>query len=546
MGDVPAGVACQHFGQRAWKAAVVGAAAATLAACAVGPDYHSPAPPPGDRVTPAPLPDQTVATPGMPADAGAAQRFVTAQQVPGEWWSLFHCEPLDDLIHEALANSPNLAAARAALRQARENYSATEGGKLLPSFDGQLGAQRSRVSGLNFGLPGVSEEFNLYNASVNVSYTLDLFGGTRRELEGLRAQIDFQQFQWQAAYLALTANLVTAAVKEASLRAQIDATQRIAADQQQQLDLLTRQFELGGVNQAAVLLQRTTVAQTRATLPPLQQALEQIRHQLAVLAGRPPSTETLPRFQLSDFSLPRSLPASLPSELVRQRPDILAAEALLHQASANVGVATAAMYPKLTLTGSYGAAALTPAGLFQSANTVWSLGAGLTQPLFHGGQLNAQRRAAVAAFDQANAQYQQTVLLAFQNVADALRALDNDAHALSAQAEAASAALASLELSQQQYRLGAVSYLTLLDAQRQHQQTVLSLVQAQAARYADTAALYQAVGGGWWNAQQDADVRPAHAGQSRGDDGDASGNGQAAAGPHETQARATLPMENKQ
>nr|WP_083383899.1 efflux transporter outer membrane subunit [Cupriavidus sp. USMAHM13] len=508
MDDVPGVVVCRRFGQRTGKAAVIGAAGILLAACAVGPDYHSPAPPAGDRVTPQPLPARTVATPGMAGDAGAAQRFVAAEAIPGDWWSLFRSAPLDALIRDALANSPNLDAARAALRQARENYRATAGGKLLPGVDGQLGAQRSRVSGLSFGVPGASEEFTLYNASVNVSYTLDLFGGTRRELEGLRARIDYQQYQWQAAYLALTANLVTAAVREASLRAQIDATLQIAADQQQQLDLLERQFALGGVNQAAVLAQRTTLAQTRATLPPLRQALEQTRHQLAVLAGRPPSDDTLPRFALADFSLPRDLPASLPSELVRQRPDILAADALLHQASANVGVATAALYPKLTLTGSYGAEALTPAGLFRSANTVWSLGAGVLQPLFHGGQLSAQRRAAQAAFEQADAQYRQTVLLAFQNVADTLRALDNDAHALAAQADAAAAAQASLELSRQQYRLGAVSYLTLLDAQRQYQQTVLSLVQAQAARYADTAALYQAVGGGWWNARQDPDVRP--------------------------------------
>lgn len=504
------GPVCALRGQARQRAprVVMACVVTLLAACAVGPDYHSPEPPGGDHFTAEPLPGQTASTPGMPGSAGAAQRFITVQDIPGEWWSLFHCAPLDTLIREALANSPNLAAAQAALRQARENYNAEVGGALLPAVDVQLGASREKVSGATIGQPGLSPEFSLYNASVNVSYTLDVFGGARRELEALRALVGYQQYQWQAAYLTLTANLVTASVREASLRAQIEATGQIVADQEQQLDLLTRQFELGGVNQAAVLAQRTTLAQTRATLPPLQQALEQTRHLIAVLAGKPPSDATLPLFRLADFSLPQTLPVSLPSALVRQRPDILAAEALLHQASARVGVATAAMFPKLTLTGSYGTQALTPGGAFNAANTVWSLGAGLLQPVFHGGQLSAQRRAAVAAYDQAGAQYQQTVLQAFQNVADTLRALDNDARALAAQAEAATAARDSLLLSQQQYRLGAVSYLSLLDAQRQYQQTVLSLVQAQAARFADTAALYQATGGGWWNAPQPPEVKP--------------------------------------
>ncbi len=334
-----------------------------------------------------------------------------------------------------------------------------------------------------------------------MSYSLDLFGGARRQLEALGAQVDYQRYQWQAAYLALTANLVTASIKEASLRAQIEATERIAGDQRHQLDLLNQQFELGGVNQAAVLAQRTTLAQTLAALPPLRQALDVTRHQIAVLAGQPPSDGSLPEFRLSDFSLPKDLPVSLPSALVRQRPDILAADATLHAASAKVGVATALMYPQLNITGSYGTDALTPAGAFRAGNAIWSLGAGLLQPLFHGGQLLSQKRAAEAAYDQAAAQYRQTVLQAFQNVADSLRALDNDAHALNAQADAERAARASLDLSQQQYRLGAVSYLSLLDSQRQYQQAVVNLVQAQAARYADTAALFQAVGGGWWHDQ---------------------------------------------
>jgi NodT family efflux transporter outer membrane factor (OMF) lipoprotein len=470
---------------------------AVLAGCMVGPDYHTPPAPQTDRYTPAPLPEQTASAPGA---AGAPQRFAPGADIPAAWWTLFHCTPLDTLIRTALANSPNIAAARATLRQAHEAYRAQFGGSLLPSVNAQLGATREKFNGLTFGEPGVVEDLNLYNASVNVSYKLDLFGGARRELEGLVAQVDYQRYQLQAAYLALTANLVTAAVKEASLRAQIDATEQIADDEAEELHLLDQQLALGGVNRTVVLAQQTLLAQTRATLPPLRQSLDETRHQLAVLAGMPPADAALPEFRLAMFSLPETLPVSLPSALVKQRPDILAADAVLHQASAQVGVATAALYPQITLTASYGTEGLTPAQVFQSGSTVWSLGAGLLQPIFQGGQLRAQKREAEAAYEAAGAQYRETVLLAFQNVADSLRALDHDATGLQAQTDAWQAAGATLELTRGQYRLGGVSFLALLDAERQYQQTTLSLAQAQAARYADTAALFQALGGGWWNA----------------------------------------------
>ncbi|MBB5406907.1 NodT family efflux transporter outer membrane factor (OMF) lipoprotein [Paraburkholderia sp. HC6.4b] len=468
-----------------------------LAGCMVGPDYHAPPAPATDTFTTTPLPDQTASAPGP---AGLPQRFAPAQDIPAAWWTLFHCEPLDALIREAIANSPNMAAAQAALRQARENYTAQAGGTLLPSVDAQLSATREKINGIAFGEPGLVEEFNLYNASVNVSYKLDVFGGARRELEALHAQIDYQRFQLQAAYLTISANIVTAAVKEASVRAQIDATERIATEEEQQLNVLDQQFSLGGVSRTAVLAQETLLAQTRATLPPLQQQLDQARHQLAVLAGKLPSDTSVPDFTLDMFSLPDTLPVSLPSSLVHQRPDILAADATLHQASAQVGVATAAMYPQITLSASYGAEALTPAQVLRAGSTIWSIGAGLLQPVFHGGQLSAQKRAAEAAYEQAGAQYRETVLLAFQNVADTLRALEHDATGLKAQTDASRAASDSLELTRGQYHVGGVSYLALLDAQRQYQQTVVSLAQAQAARYADTAALFQALGGGWWNA----------------------------------------------
>ncbi|HVE07314.1 MAG TPA: efflux transporter outer membrane subunit [Paraburkholderia sp.] len=473
------------------------AAVFTLAGCMVGPDYRTPAPPSTDRYTTTPLPQQTASAPDA---SGAPQRFAPGDDIPAAWWALFHCEPLDALIRTSLANSPNIASARAALRQSRENLRAQFGASLLPKVDAQLNAAREKFNGITFGAPEFSEDLNLYNSSVSVSYSLDVWGGGRRQVEAARSQVDYQRYQLQAAWLALTANLVTAAVKEASLRAQIEATEEIARDEDAQLTLLKKQFELGGVGRTDVLNQQTLLAQTRATLPPLQQQLDQTRHQLAVLSGSPPSDPSLPEFRLDMFALPQTLPVSVPSALVRQRPDILAADATLHAASAQIGVATAAMFPQITLSASYGTQSLTPAELFRAESTVWSVGAGLLQPIFRGGELLAQKRAAVAAYEQAEAQYRQTVLLGFQNVADSLRALEHDATGLAAQHEAWQSAGDALEMARGQYKLGGISYLTLLITQRQYQQSVVDLAQAQAARYADTAALFQALGGGWWNA----------------------------------------------
>jgi NodT family efflux transporter outer membrane factor (OMF) lipoprotein len=289
-------------------------------------------------------------------------------------------------------------------------------------------------------------------------------------------------------------------VQEASLRAMLQATREIVSEEEELYALLQAQFRLGGASRSDVLAQYTQLAQTRATLPPLEKELSQTRHLLAVFLGRfPNDAQMLPKLDLDSLELPRELPVSLPSDLARQRPDVRAAEALLHAASAQVGVATANLYPKITLTGSYASETTTFSDLFNTNTQIWNIGAGLLQPLFHGGELIAKRRAAVAAYDQALANYRETVLQAFRNVADVLRALEADARALRAQAEAAEAARKSLDLTKEQYRLGGVSYLTLLNAQRQYQQTRINLVQAQAARFADTAALFQALGGGWWH-----------------------------------------------
>ncbi|HYS56736.1 MAG TPA: efflux transporter outer membrane subunit, partial [Burkholderiales bacterium] len=340
--------------------------------------------------------------------------------------------------------------------------------------------------------------FNLYNASVNVSYSIDLAGGARRELEALQAGIDFQRFQLEAAYLSLTGNIATTAFREASLREQIRATREIAESQERQVQLVEKQFALGAISRVDVLAQRAQLAQTRANLPPLEKALAQTRNQLAVLIGKFPGDAGLPQLDLSAFQLPQNLPLSLPSDLVRQRPDIRAAETVLHQTNARIGVAQALMFPQLTLSGSYGGAATSTPKLFDPGSRIWNIGAGLLQPVFHAGQLQARKRGAEAAYDQAFAQYQQTVLGAFQNVADVLFALEFDAVALKAQAEAEAAARESLEVTRGQLQFGGANYLALYNAQRQYEQAKIGLVQAQAARYADTAALFQALGGGWW------------------------------------------------
>lgn len=485
-----------------WPAqgAVLGAAL-LLSACAVGPDFKTPGLPAAAQGasytpdTPAPVAART-AQADVPG--GQSQELLAGRDIPAQWWEVFRSEPLDQLVRASLTQSPTLASAQAALREAEASYEATSGNLLWPKVDAQLGVQRQRASEITTKTAG-GQLLTLYNASVNVSYNPDVFGGTRRQLEGAQAAVDTQRYQLEAVYLTLTGNLVTTAIREASLRAQLQAVREVLQAQREQLGVIEKQFDTGAIPRSIVLQQRTQVAQTLATLPPIEKALAQTRHQLAVFAGRLPSEAGLPEFDLASLTLPQALPLSLPSELARQRPDVRASEAQLHQASAAIGVATANLYPQFQLTASYGNNSLRARDLFTGPTTLWSVGAGLAQPLFHGGALRAQQRAAVAAYDAAAAQYRSTVLGAFQNVADALRALESDATALQNQANAEVLARQSLDLTTAQFRAGAVSYVTLLTAQQAWLQTHTALVQAQAARYADTAALFQALGGGWWN-----------------------------------------------
>lgn len=483
--------------QRLLRLHVALVVAAALGGCAVGPDFRRPAAPAVASYTAETLPVETAAAPGI---GGAPQRFLSGQEIPPQWWALFRSEALDRLIRQALADSPTLAAAEAKLREAEENRQA-QTGALLPRVDGNASARRQKTSGASLGQPAIEPiPFTLHSASVSVSYAFDLFGGTRRELEALQAQVEYQRFQLEGAWLTLTANLVTTAVQEAALRAQIRATLEIVAAEERQLGLVEQQFQFGAVPRSDVLALQAQLSQTLATLPPLEKELSRTRHRMALLAGRfPGDSGMLPVFDLDGLNLPRELPVSLPSSLVRQRPDIRAAEALLHAASARIGVATANLYPRITLTGSLGSETSKVQDLFGRGTSVWGLGAGVLQPIFRGGELTAKRRAAVAAYSLAEAQYRGIVLQAFQDVADVLRALELDAQTLKAQADAEAAANASLDLARERFQLGAASYLALLNAERQHQQARIGLVQAQAARFSDTAALFQALGGGWWS-----------------------------------------------
>jgi NodT family efflux transporter outer membrane factor (OMF) lipoprotein len=469
------------------------ATAILAAGCAVGPDFKSPAPPTAAGYVPGKL------APEVPVPAGLqAQDFVAGLDIPGQWWTLFQSPELNALIERALAHSPTLESAQAALRQANETVAA-ERGSYFPQVSGTVSTQRDRASGAAFGQSNSSYLYSLNGASVSVSYTLDAFGGIRRQVEALQAQADYQRFSLEATYLSLTANIVTAAVTEASLRAQIAATEDIARSQRAQLDIIQRRVTAGGASRVDLMQQHSTLDNTLASLPPLRAQLAQQRNQLATYIGALPADYSGTEFTLDSLKLPEKLPVSLPSKLVEQRPDVRETTALLHEATAQIGVATANLLPQITLTGSYGGEATRMSQVFSPGSTVWSLAAGLTQPLFKGGQLVHQRRAAVAAAQEAAANYQGTVLTAFQNVSNTLYALQADADALIAQKDAESAAAESLRLVQAQYKSGGASYTQVLTSEQAYQTAAVSLVKARAQRYADTAALFQALGGGWWN-----------------------------------------------
>lgn len=467
----------------------------SLTRCAVGPDFHPPESPNTEEY------ENTFSSKSDTILAGAdqEQRFLKGADIPQQWWELFHCKALNELIERGFIHSKTVLIAQAALRAAQEDLKAEIGTDRYPQVDFNLGYERQRASNASTGSDTDPVVFNLYNVSVGVSYTPDFFGSSSRKIEGFIADVETRQFEIEATYLTLAANIVTSAITEASLRAQIQATKNSIGAQEEIVNILQKQLKLGGVSQQDVLTQQDSLQKMRASLPPLEHNLSQVRNALAVLVGTMPNEKSLPTFTLEDLHLPADLPLSIPSKLVHQRPDIRVAEAHLHKASAQVGVAIANLYPTITLSGNYGSLASNSHNLFNSVTTIWSFGAQLLQPIFHGGALTAKKEAAVSMYKKSLALYQHVVLQAFQNVADTLYALEYDAQKFSAQKEAETIAQNNLDITKKQFDLGAVAYGALLNAQIQYQQATAARVQAEAARYNDTAALFQALGGGWWN-----------------------------------------------
>ena len=467
-----------------------------MAGCAVGPNFQKPGAPKVDGYSPEPLPAQTASG---DVHGGEAQRLVQDMDISAQWWTLFHSKALNDLVEQAIKKNPDLESAQAALRVARENVYAQEGA-LWPSISANYSATGQKVPG-ELGSPTASGAYtySLHTAQVTVGYTPDVFGGTRRQIESLKAQADSQCFQLEAAYLTLTSNVVVSAIQEAGLRGQIDATWKIIEIETHSLELLKRQYSLGQVARADVVAQEAALAQTQATLPSLEKQLAQQRDLLSRLTGRFPSDALTEKFEISSLELPQELPVSLPSKLVEQRPDVRSAEEQVHAASAQIGVAVANRLPNISLSANYGTSATAISQLFTPGTGFWALGANVAQPIFQGGTLLHRQRSAEAAFDQAAAQYRSTVLTAFQNVADALHAIQSDADAVKAALAAEKAAAQSLDIARRQLELGDISYLALLNAEQTYQQASLNLAQALSNRYADTAALFQALGGGWWN-----------------------------------------------
>lgn len=477
------------------KSSVAALLLTSLSGCMVGPDFRQPGIPGESGYT------RAHQTKQISSAQGVAQRFDSAEKISAQWWQLFQSPALDRLVKQALADNYTLAAARARLLHAHEVLQA-DYGALYPQVTGSLGATRQKIPAVRFGNRGESSIFNLYTGSVGVSYALDFFGYSRRTLEREQAIIESQRMQLRAAQLTLTSNVVNAAFLRASLAAQIEATQDIVRNQQTQQDLVSQQYRVGRVPYSDVLTLQSQLAATQATLPGLQQRHAQASHLLATYLGKSPAMADLPEIRLADFHLPTELPLSLPSELARQRPDILVAEAQLKAANAQVGIATAALYPRFALNASYGQNSLQLASLFNSANSLWALAANLSQPLFDGGTLRAQKRQTQALYQEALANYKQTLITSFAQVADVLRALENDANALRIQQQSSQYARQASHLVDLRYQAGKASHLDLLIAQRLDQQTRIALVQAQAQRYQDTAALFAALGGGWWRTDE--------------------------------------------
>jgi NodT family efflux transporter outer membrane factor (OMF) lipoprotein len=504
--------------QSPMRTALLVAAAAFASGCAVGPSFHKPEAPARAAYAPTPLPETSASA---PTHGGEAQHYIAGRDIPFEWWELFESKALNSLIDKAFKANPSITAAQAALAQAQEIVYAQRG-FYFPSIGATYQAERHKIAGnlTNDQAPGVQGNgdnlsaplqdpnnypyttplyYNFQTAELTVGFVPDVFGGNRRQVESLAAQTDAQRFALEATYITLASNVVAAAIQEASLRAQIEATREIIAADEKALQILRDQFRLGQAMRIDVAAQETALAQAKATLPPLQLEFEVTRDLIRALVGNLPNDDVSETFELDALQLPPEMPLSLPAKIIEQRPDVRAAEAALHAANAQVGVAVAAMLPQFSITGSYGGDADQFSWMFRHGGPFWNLVGDVTQPIFQGGTLLHRKRAAQAALKQAAAQYQCTVITAYQNVADTLHASLSDADALAAEVDAENAAKVTYDLTRRQMEAGYVNYLTLLSAETAFQQALLGRVQAQATRYGDSVALFQALGGGWWN-----------------------------------------------
>ncbi len=469
---------------------------AILAGCAVGPDFKKPVVPAVSGYTGTPL-SNPVGTPGV--IGGDSQRFVEVADVGGDWWTQFHSPALNALVALSLKNNPDLKAAAAALRQAHEAASA-QSGAFYPQMGAQFAASHQKQPMTLAPVPdNNSFQYDLFTPQLAISYAPDIWGLNRRTVESFEAQADAARYQMLATYTTLVNNVIATAVEEAATRAQIDSTNRMIETEKKALDILRYQKDKGYASGADLAAQVSALAVTEATLPPLIKQEAKFHDQLAVLTGKFPAEAPPETLKLSDLSLPADLPVSLPAALVSQRPDVMQAQADLHAASAQIGIAVANRLPNITLSGNAGSTALALNRLFQPGTEFWTVAANLTAPIFDGGTLRHQERAARAAFDASAAQYRSTLLGAFQNVADTLVALQQDAAAVKAASAADTAAKTSLEITERQLRDGYANTLALLNAQQAYQGAEITLLSAQSTRFADTAALFQALGGGWWH-----------------------------------------------
>jgi NodT family efflux transporter outer membrane factor (OMF) lipoprotein len=500
------------------RATLVVAVAALASSCAVGPNFHQPQAPAGAGYSPQPLPEASSST---DIHGGEAQHFIAGRDIPFEWWQLFQCPALNSLIDKAFKANPTIAAAQAALAQAQELVYAQQG-FYYPSVGATYQAERHKIAGnlTNDQAPGVQGNgdnllaplqtpgvapytaplyYNFQTAELTVGFVPDVFGSNRRQVESLAAQTAVQRFALEATYITLASNVAAAAIQEASVRAQIRATREIIAADEKALQILRDQFRLGLAMRIDVAAQETVLAQAKATLPPLLLEFEQTRDLIRALVGHLPNNDVPETFEIDALQLPPEMPLSLPAKIIEQRPDVRAAEEQLHAANAQVGVAVAAMLPQFSITGSYGGNADQFSWMFRHGGPFWNLVGDVTQPIFQGGTLLHRKRAAQDALKQAAAQYQSAVITAYQNVADTLHASLSDADTLAAQVDAEKAAKVTYDLTRRQMETGYVNYLILLSAETAYQQALLNRVQAQATRYGDSVALFQALGGGWWN-----------------------------------------------